>query len=213
MLPERWYWEENSFFTNQAAKVEAVRASYDLRHFIKTNFPDSQHGWTKRILPVTSCLRLLAGWLSNCWCKPDRQPASPAPTPPKGVFSLVTKPSSQDRKQNKWRFSSYGFSSLWQMTKENIPLSGRLRISNHRCWLAKTNSQESQFKIYFHKCFSSASVNLERKGKRESFIPLSCLCTTEKALGDWHGKNPYLLLVCCLLPHISTAVSRENGVF
>lgn len=180
MLPERWYREENFCFTNQAAKVEAMKASYDLRHFVKTNSPDSQPGWTKRILPVTSCLRLLAGWLADYWCKPDRQPAPPH-SPAKGTFSPVTKPSFQGIKQNKWRSSSHGFSSLWQMTKENITLSGRLRINNHMCWLTETNPQESEFKICFHKCFSSATVNLEGKGRGESFILPSCLYTTEKA--------------------------------
>ena len=32
--------------------------------WIKTNSPESQHVWTKRMLPVTSCLQLLAGWLA-----------------------------------------------------------------------------------------------------------------------------------------------------
>ena len=32
--------------------------------WFKTNSPDSQHVWTKRMLPVTSCLQLLAGWLA-----------------------------------------------------------------------------------------------------------------------------------------------------
>ena len=29
-----------------------------------SNSPKGWHGWTKRVLPVTSCLRLPAGWLA-----------------------------------------------------------------------------------------------------------------------------------------------------
>ena len=128
---------------------------------------------------------------------------------------MVTKPNSQDIKQNNWRFSSDDFSSLWQMkgTKENVTPSGRLRINNHRCLLPKPCLQESQFKIYFHKCFSPATVNLEREGQGEIFILLCWLCTTDRELGDRHGKNSYLLLVSCQLSHSSTSVSRESGVF
>ena len=134
---------------------------------------------------------------------------------PEGIFSLVTKPSSQDIKQDKWRFSPYGCSSLWQMTetKGNMIRSGKLRINNHRCWLPKPNSQKSKFKIYFHKCFSPASVNLNRNRQGEIVILFSWLCTLDRKLGDWNGKNSYFLLVCCWLSHISTAVSRERGAF
>ena len=51
-------------FPNQTMKVEAIKSPYELRPFIKTNSPESQHVWTKRRLPVTSCLQLLAGWLA-----------------------------------------------------------------------------------------------------------------------------------------------------
>ena len=45
-------------------KAEAGKSPYERRSFIKTNSPKSQHVWTKRMLPVTSCLQLLAGWLA-----------------------------------------------------------------------------------------------------------------------------------------------------
>ena len=132
-----------------------------------------------------------------------------------GIFSLVTKPHSQDIKQNNWRSSSDDFSSLWQMkgTKENMTPSGRLRTNNHRCWLPKPCSQASQFKIYFHKRFSPATVNLEREGQGEIFILLFWRCTTGRELGERHGEDSYLLPVYCQLSHISAAVSRESGVF
>lgn len=99
-------------------------------------------------------------------------------------------------------------------TKENMTPSGRLRISNHRCWLPKPCSQASQFKIHFHKRFSPATVNLQREGQGEIFILLCWRCTTGRELGEWHGENSYLLLVWRYqLSHSSTAVSRESGVF
>ena len=130
----------------------------------------------------------MQAWQTTCVSKQQK---------PEGIFSVVTKPNSQDIKQNNWRFSSDDFSSLWQMkgTKENVTPSGRLRINNHRCLLPKTCLQESQFKIYFHKCFSPATVNLEREGQGEIFILVCWLCTTDRELGDRRGKNSYLLLV------------------
>ena len=96
---------------------------------------------------------------------------------------------------------------------ETMMLSGKLRINNPRCWLPKPNSQESELKIYFQFFFSPASVHLERKGQGEIVIFLFCLCTLDRKLGDWHGKNSYLLLVCCQLNHISTIASMNSRVF
>ena len=59
----------------------------------------------------------------------------------------------------------------------------------------------------------SCCCEFGKEGTRKSFILLSWLCTLDRELEAWHGKNSYFLLVCCRLSHISTAVSGENGVF
>lgn len=74
-------------------------------------------------------------------------------------------------------------------TKENTIPSGRLRISDHRC-LCKPCSQESQFKIYFHKCFSPTTVNLEKGGTRGEIFLLLCYFNAlqTESWGDRHGR-------------------------
>ena len=79
--------------------------------------------------------------------------------------------------------------------------------------ITKTKFTKVKIQDLFSQMLSPASVNLNGNRRGEIVIPLSWLCTLDRKLGDWNGKNSYFLLACCWLSHISTAVSRERGAF
>ena len=65
---------------------------------------------------------------------------------------------------------------------------------------------KSIFKFFF----SPASVHLEGKGQEEIIILLFCLCSLDRQLGDWHGKNSTGLL--SIKPYLDYSLHEQQSV-
>lgn len=155
-----------------------TQAPYGRWPFIKTHFPERCRAWTE--LPVTSCLRLLAGSGHN-----TRQMRILI------LWFLILM--TNDTKE----------------TKENMTLSGRVRINTHRHGLPKPNSPKSGFESYLYKCFL-LPLWIWRKGDKEKCLSSSWPCTANRDLGDGCASelSPSAGLLS-VTPYLSCDVARQ----
>lgn len=130
--------------------------------------------------------------VQSSWWRPDR------------IFSLVTKPSTDDKKQDEWGISFYDFSpydKYYEETekKKKAPKKRSLWIIANRYW--EPNLQDSQFKelIFTYIFFSWQSTFRKGKDKERLFIFLVLVGACRQRFKGPMCKNCYLLPVFCLM--------------